>query len=210
MPGSDEVSQDIDNSVAISARSSGDDESLQRALGILAQQDLAVTVKAGFISRQTIIGGMGELHLQVICDRISREYAIEIDVGKPEVIYLETLHKRAEGEGRYIRQTGGRGNYGHVKVRLEPNKTGEGLVELSNDIKGDDAVPSEYFQPIEQGIREALQGGVLGGYEVVNIRATVFDGSYRAVDSNEMAFRIAVSLACKEAMRKANPVLLEP
>jgi elongation factor G len=160
------------------------------------------------MSGQTIIGGMGELHLQVICDRILREYAIEIDVGKPEVIYLETLRKRAEGEGRYIRQTGGSGNYGHVKIRLEPNKMGEGF-EFINDIKGD-AVPSEYFQPIEQGIREALQGGVLAGYEVVNIVATLFDGSYHAVDSNEMAFRIAGSMACKEAMRKASPVLLEP
>jgi len=195
-------------SVAISAWSSGDGESLQRALGILAQQDPTITVNAESISGQTIIGGMGEMHLELFCARILREYGIDIDVGKPTVIYLETLRIYAEAEGKYIRQVGGCGNYGHVKIRLEPNKTGEG-VEFINDIKGG-AVPSEYFQPTEQGIREALQSGVLGGYEVVDVKATFLDGSYHVVDSNEMAFRIAGSMACKEAMRKASPVLLEP
>jgi elongation factor G len=195
-------------SVAISAKNARDRESLQRALSTLAQQDPSITVGAESISGQTIISGMGELHLELFCARILREYGMDADVGRPTVIYLETLRDHAEAEGKYIRQIGACANYGHVKIRLEPNKTGEG-VEFINDIK-DGAVPSEYFQPTEQGIREALQDGVLAGYEVAAVKATLLDGSYHLFDSNEMAFRIAGSMACKEAMRKASPVLLEP
>jgi elongation factor G len=151
---------------------------------------------------------MGESHLQVICSRISHDFSIRIDVGPFMVIYLETLRGRAEAEGRYVRQTGGCGNFGHVKIRLEPNKADEGF-EFINDINGR-IIPNEYIQSIEQGIRDALQGGVLAGYQVVDVEATLLDGSYHAVDSNEMAFRVAGSMACNNAMRKAHPVLLEP
>jgi elongation factor G len=150
---------------------------------------------------------MDELHLQLICARIAHEFSIQIDVGQFDVIYLETLRRHDEGEGRYIRQTGG-GNYGHVKIRLEPSKIGDGFKFINNIKNG--IIPNEYVQPAEQGIREALQGGVLAGCEVVDIKAALLDGSYHAVDSNAMALRIAGSMACKEAMRKASPVLLEP
>jgi elongation factor G len=195
-------------SVGVSPRTNGDRENLQRALSVLVQQDPTITIKTESIDGQAIISGMGELHLEVICARITHDFSIRIDVGQFKVIYLETLRKRGEAEGRYIRQTGGCGNYGHVKIRLEPSKTGDGF-EFINDIKGG-VIPNEYVQPTEQGIREALQGGVLAGYEVVDVKATLLDGSYHVVDSNEMAFRIAGSMACKEAMRKASPVLLEP
>jgi elongation factor G len=143
---------------------------------------------------------MSELHLELICDRLSREFELELDIDKPTVIYLETVRKSAEAEGKYIRQTGGLGNYGHVKIRVEPNEAGKGF-EFINDIKGG-VVPKEYIKPIEAGILEALQGGVLAGYEIVDVKVTLFDGSYHDFDSNEMAF--------KEAARKATPVLLEP
>ena len=143
---------------------------------------------------------MSELHLELICDRLSREFELELDIDKPTVIYLETVRKRAEAEGKYIRQTGGWGNYGHVKIRVEPNEAEKGF-EFINDIKNG-AVPKEYVKPIEAGILEALQGGVLAGYEIVDVKVTLFDGSYHDFDSNEMAF--------KEAARKATPVLLEP
>jgi elongation factor G len=151
---------------------------------------------------------MSELHLEEICDQVSREFKIQIDVGEPEVIYLETIRKHSEAEGKYIRQMGGGGNYGHVKISLEPNEAGKGT-EFIIGIRGS-VIPRKYIQPIEQGIREALQGGVLAGCEVVEVKATLLDGSYHDVDSNEMAFRIAGSIACKNAMRKARPVLLEP
>ena len=159
-------------------------------------------------SGQTIISGMGELHLEIIVDRMMREYKVEANVGKPQVAYRETIRKSAEAEGKYIRQTGGSGNYGHVRIRLEPNEAGKGF-EFINDIKGG-VIPKEYIKPTEQGIKEALQGGILAGYEVVDVKATLYDGSYHDVDSNEMAFKIAGSMAFKEAARKASPVLLEP
>ncbi|MCU1250668.1 MAG: fusA [Edaphobacter sp.] len=151
---------------------------------------------------------MSELHLEGICDQISHEFKIQIDVCQPQVIYLETVRKHSEAEGKYVRQTGSVGNYGHIKISLEPNETGKG-VEFINGIRGS-VLPREYIQPTEQGIREALRGGVRAGYEVVDVKVTLLDGSYHDVDSNEMAFRIAGSMACKEAMRKASPVLLEP
>jgi elongation factor G len=194
--------------MAIGPRSNDDRERFQHVLRDIAQKDPTVRVKMETLEGQTIISGMSELHLEGICDQISHEFKIQIDVGQPKVIYLETLRKHSEAEGKYIRQMGGAGNYGHVKISLEPNETGKG-VEFINGIRGS-VVPREYIQPTEQGIREALQSGVLAGYEVVDVKATLFDGSYHDVDSNEMAFRIAGSMACKEAMRKARPVLLEP
>jgi elongation factor G len=151
---------------------------------------------------------MGELHLEIIVDRMMREYKVEANVGKPQVAYRETIRKQAEGEGKYIRQTGGSGNYGHAKIRLEPNEPGKGY-EFINDIKGG-VIPKEFIKPIDMGIREALLGGVLAGYEMVDVKASLYDGSYHDVDSNEMAFKIAGSMAFKEAARKASPVLLEP
>jgi elongation factor G len=195
-------------SVGISPRTNGDRRSLQQALSVLAQQDPTITIKTDSLDGQTIVSGTGELHLEAICARISHDFSIQIDVGQFQVIYLETIRKRGEAEGRYIRQTGGHGNYGHVKIRLEPNKTGEGF-DFINDLKSG-VIPNEYIHPIEQGIRDALQGGVLAGYEVVDVKATLLGGSYHAVDSNEVAFKIAGAIAFKDAARKAKPVLLEP
>jgi elongation factor G len=194
--------------VAVSLRNEGDREKFQWALSVLVQEDPAIRIKTASADGPTILSGMNELHLEVICDRLLREFKLQLDIGEPAVIYLETVRKSAEAEGKYIRHTGGSGNYGHVKIRVEPNEAGKGF-EFINDIKGG-VVPKEYIEPTEQGILEALQGGVLAGYEIVDVKATLFDGSYHEVDSNEMAFKIAGSMALKEAARKATPVLLEP
>ncbi|MBV9075705.1 MAG: elongation factor G [Acidobacteria bacterium] len=194
-------------SVAVEPKTKGDQEKMGMALNRLAQEDPTFKVHTDPDSGQTIISGMGELHLEIIVDRMMREYKVEANVGKPQVAYRETIRKPSEGEGKFIRQTGGSGNYGHAKVKLEPNP-GKGY-EFVNDIVGG-VVPREYIKPIDQGIREALLGGVLAGYEVVDVKATLYDGSYHEVDSNEMAFKIAGSLAFKDAARKASPVLLEP
>jgi elongation factor G len=178
------------------------------ALAKLAQEDPTFKVHTDPDSGQTIISGMGELHLEIIVDRMMREYKVEANVGKPQVAYRETIRAIAEAEGKYIRQTGGSGNYGHAKIRIEPNEQGKGY-EFINDIKGG-VIPREYIKPIDQGIQDALTRGVLAGYEMVDIKVTLFDGSYHDVDSNEMAFKIAGSMAFKEAARKAKPVLLEP
>jgi elongation factor G len=195
-------------SVAVRPRNNGDWEKLQQALSVLVQEDPSIRIKTASADGSTILSGMSELHLELICDRLSREFELELDIDKPTVIYLETVRKRAEAEGKYIRQTGGWGNYGHVKIRVEPNEAEKGF-EFINDIKNG-AVPKEYIKPIEAGILEALQGGVLAGYEIVAVKVTLFDGSYHDFDSNEMAFKIAGSMAFKEAARKANPVILEP
>ena len=187
-------------SVAVRPRNNGDWEKLQQALSVLVQEGPSIRIKTASADSSTILSGMSELHLELICDRLSREFELELDIDKPTVIYLETVRKSAEAEGKYIRQTGGLGNYGHVKIRVEPNEAGKGF-EFINDIKGG-VVPKEYIKPIEAGILEALQGGVLAGYEIVDVKVTLFDGSYHDFDSNEMAF--------KEAARKATPVLLEP
>jgi elongation factor G len=157
---------------------------------------------------ETIVCGADEQDLESICNRIVHQYGIALELGEPTVIYLETVRRRAEAEGKYIRHTGGVGNYAHVKIRIEPNESGKGF-EFTNDIKGG-VVPKEYIEPVQLGIREALQGGVLAGYEIVDVKVTIFDGSYHEVDSNEMAFKIAGAMAFKEAARKANPVVLEP
>jgi elongation factor G len=194
-------------SVAVEPKTKSDQEKMGMALNRLAQEDPTFKVHTDPDSGQTIISGMGELHLEIIVDRMMREYKVEANVGKPQVAYRETIRKASEGEGKFIRQTGGSGNYGHAKIRLEPNP-GKGY-EFVNEIVGG-SVPREYIKPIDHGIKEALQGGVLAGYEVVDVKATLYDGSYHDVDSNEMAFKIAGSLAFKAAAAKASPVLLEP
>jgi elongation factor G len=178
------------------------------ALAKLAQEDPTFNVHTDVDSGQTIIAGMGELHLEIIVDRMMREYKVEANVGKPQVAYRETIRSNSEAEGKYIRQTGGSGNYGHAKIRISPNEPGKGY-EFSNDIKGG-TIPKEYIKPIDQGIQDTMQRGVLAGYEMVDIKVSLYDGSYHDVDSNEMAFKIAGSMAFKEAARKAKPVLLEP
>jgi elongation factor G len=195
-------------SVAVEPKTKADQEKMGMALGRLAQEDPTFKVHTDPDSGQTIISGMGELHLEIIIDRMMREYKVEANVGKPQVAYRETIRKKAEAEGKYIRQTGGRGQYGHAKIRLEPQPAGAGY-EFENDIIGG-SVPKEFIKPIDQGIREAMEGGVLAGYEMVDVKAILYDGSYHDVDSNEMAFKIAGSMAFKEAARKASPVLLEP
>jgi elongation factor G len=194
--------------VAVEPKTKTDPEKMGMALAKLAQEDPTFKVHTDQDSNQTIISGMGELHLEIIVDRMMREYKVEANVGKPQVAYRETIRKKAEAEGKYIRQTGGSGNYGHCKIYVEPNETGKGY-EFVNDVKGG-AIPKEYIKPIDQGIQEALEGGVLAGYPMVDVKVTLYDGSYHDVDSNEMAFKIAGSMALKEASRKASPVLLEP
>jgi elongation factor G len=195
-------------SVAVEPKTKGDQEKMGVALNKLAQEDPTFRVHTDPDSGQTIIEGMGELHLEIIVDRMMREFNVQANVGKPQVAYRETIRKHSEAEGKYIRQTGGSGQYGHVKIRIEPNEPGKGY-EFVNEVVGG-TVPKEYIKPVEQGIREAMEGGVLAGYEMVDVKATLYDGSYHEVDSNEMAFKIAASMAFKEAARKASPVLLEP
>jgi len=193
-------------SVAIDVKTVGEHQQLQTILGELGQRDPSTSIRTEEGSTRTILRGMDEWYLQRICERIVRDHKIKLDVGEATVIYLETIRKPAEAEGKYIRQTGGVGHYGHVKIRIEPSAADFVFV---TDIKGG-VVPQEYFEPIEQGIREALSGGVLGGYDIVNVKATLFDGSFHEVDSNPMAFKIAGSMALKEAARKASPIVLEP
>jgi elongation factor G len=195
-------------SVAIEPKTKADQEKMGIALSRLADEDPTFKVRTDDESGQTIISGMGELHLEILVDRMKREYKVEANVGEPRVAFRETIRKSAEAEGKYIRQTGGSGNYGHAKIRLSPNEPGKGY-EFSNDIRGG-TIPKEYIKPIDQGIREALEGGILAGYPMVDVKVSLYDGSYHDVDSNEMAFKIAGSMAFKEAARKASPVLLEP
>ncbi len=177
------------------------------ALSRLAQEDPTFRVSTDADSGQTIIEGMGELHLEIIVDRMMREYKVEANVGKPQVAYRETIRKNSQAEGKFIRQSGGKGQYGHVKIRMEPNP-GKGY-EFENEITGG-SIPKEFIKPVDAGIKEALEGGVLAGYEMVDVKVTLYDGSYHDVDSSEMAFKIAGSMAFKEAAKKASPVLLEP
>jgi elongation factor G len=192
---------------AIEPKTRADQEKLSLALSKLAQEDPSFKVHTDNETGQTIIAGMGELHLDIIVDRLKREFSVDANVGRPQVAYRETIRVAAEGDGRFVRQTGGRGQFGHAKVRVEPNP-GEGF-QFVNAIVGG-VVPKEYIKPIEAGIREALEGGVLAGYEMVDIKVTLHDGSYHEVDSSEMAFKIAGSMAFKDGAKKAKPVLLEP
>src|SRR5437867_207873 len=195
-------------SVAIEPKTKADQEKMGIALGKLAQEDPTFKIHTDPDTAQTIISGMGELHLEIIVDRMMREFKVAANVGKPQVAYKETIRKKANAEGKYIRQTGGHGQYGHVKITVEPSEKGAGFV-FENDIIGG-SIPREYFKPIEQGIREALGSGVLAGYEVKDVKVTLCDGSYHEVDSSEMAFKIAGSMAFKDGCKRASPALLEP
>jgi len=194
--------------VSIEPKTKVDQEKMGVALSRLAQEDPTFKVKTDPETGQTIIAGMGELHLEIIVDRMMREFKVEANVGKPMVAYRETIRKRVEAEGKFVRQSGGRGQYGHVRIVVEPNEAGKGY-EFVNDIKGG-VIPKEYIKPVDQGIQEAMQSGVLAGYPCVDIKITLYDGSYHEVDSNEMAFKIAGSMGFKAGCEKASPVLLEP
>ena len=195
-------------SVAVEPKTKVDQEKMGLALQRLAKEDPSFRVHTDAESGQTIIEGMGELHLEIIVDRMKREFKVEANVGKPQVAYRETLRNTVESEGKFIRQTGGRGQYGHVWLRLEPLPPGKGY-EFVNGIVGG-TVPREFIPAVDKGIQEAVQTGVIAGYPIVDVKITLFDGSYHDVDSNEMAFKIAGSIGFKEGFRKAKPVLLEP
>ncbi|MDQ3012031.1 MAG: elongation factor G, partial [Acidobacteriota bacterium] len=195
-------------SLAIEPKTRPDQEKLSLAMARLAQEDPSFRVHTDQETNQTIISGMGELHLEIIVDRLKREYNVDANVGKPQVAYRETIRKPAKAEEKYARQTGGRGQYGHVVLEIEPNEPGAGF-EFINKIVGG-VIPKEYIPAVEKGVREALAGGILAGYELVDIIVRLTFGSYHEVDSSEMAFKIAGSIAFKEAARKASPVLLEP
>ncbi len=195
-------------SLAIEPKTKADQEKLGQGLGKLMAEDPTFRVRTDQQTGQVVIAGMGELHLEIIVDRLKREFNVEASVGRPQVAYKETLTRPAEGEGRYIRQTGGRGQYGHAKIRIMPRQPGEGY-EFVNEIVGG-TIPKEYIKPIDEGIREAMTTGVLAGYPVDDVGIELYDGSYHDVDSSEMAFKIAGSMAFKDAAKKAKPVLLEP
>ncbi len=195
-------------SVAIEPRTKADQDKMAEALRRLAEEDPTFRVRTDDETGQTIISGMGELHLDVLVDRMMREFKVSANVGRPQVAYRETITHPVKAEGRFVRQTGGRGQYGHVWIELEPLEKGKGF-EFENAIRGG-AIPKEYINPVEKGIREALDSGVLGGYPVVDVLARLVDGSYHEVDSSEMAFKIAGSMAFKAGVHRAGPVLLEP
>ncbi|MEE4174469.1 MAG: elongation factor G [Xanthomonadales bacterium] len=195
-------------SVAVEPKTKADQEKMGIALGKLAQEDPSFRVHTDEESGQTIISGMGELHLDILVDRMKREFKVEANVGRPQVAYRETVRKTVEAEGKFVRQSGGRGQYGHVVIRLEPMESGAGY-EFENAIVGG-VVPREYIGSVDKGIQEQMTNGVIAGYPVVDTKVTLFDGSYHDVDSNEMAFKIAGSMAFRNAALKADPVLLEP
>ncbi|QQR77627.1 MAG: elongation factor G [Candidatus Moraniibacteriota bacterium] len=194
--------------IAVEPKTKADQEKMALALKKLAEEDPTFRVHTDEESGQTILSGMGELHLDIIVDRMRREFKVDVNVGRPQVAYRETIKMTAEAEGKYIKQSGGRGQYGHCWVRLEPQEAGKGY-EFASEVKGG-VVPQEYIKPIDKGIQEAMLNGVLAGYPVVDVKAVVYDGSSHDVDSSEAAFKIAGSLAFKEAMRRAKPIILEP
>jgi elongation factor G len=194
--------------LAVEPKTKADQEKMGLAIQKLAQEDPTFRVNTDPETGQTILSGMGELHLEIIVDRMMREFSVGANVGKPQVAYRETIRKNAEAEGRHIKQTGGHGQYGHVKIRVEPLPSGSGFV-FENEVTGG-RVPKEYINPTEVGIKEALEGGILAGYPMSDVKVTLYDGSYHDVDSSEMAFKIAGSMAIKEAAKRAKPVLLEP
>jgi len=196
-------------SVAVEPRTKADQEKMGVALGKLAQEDPSFRVRTDEESGQTIISGMGELHLDIIVDRMKREFSVEANIGKPQVAYREAIRNKCEIEGKFVRQSGGRGQYGHVWVRFEPAEGNEEKLEFVNEIVGG-VVPREYIPAIQKGIEEQMQNGVLAGYPLLGLKATVYDGSYHDVDSNEMAFKIAASMATKQLAQKGGAVLLEP
>ena len=195
-------------SVAIEPKTKAGQEKMGLALARLAEEDPTFRTHTDEETGQTIISGMGELHLEIIVDRLLREFKVEANIGKPQVSYKETIRKSADVDHKYARQSGGKGQYGHVKIIIEPNESGKGYEFIDKVVGG--AIPKEYIPAVDAGIRSAMESGVLAGYQVVDVKVTLYDGSYHEVDSSEMAFKIAGSMAFKEAMRKADPVLTEP
>lgn len=195
-------------SIAVEPKTKADQEKMGLALSKLAEEDPTFKVKSDEETGQTLISGMGELHLDIIVDRMKREFNVEANIGQPQVAYRETITKLAEAEGKYIKQSGGRGQYGHCWLKVEPNEVGKGF-EFVDEVKGG-SIPREYIPAIGKGVKEAMDKGVIAGYPMVDIKATVFEGSYHEVDSSEAAFKIAGSMAFQEAIRKAGPVILEP
>jgi elongation factor G len=195
-------------SVAVEPKSKGDQEKMGVALSKLAQEDPSFRVRSDEESGQTIISGMGELHLEIIVDRMKREFSVEANVGAPQVSYRETIRTKVEQEGKFVRQSGGRGQFGHVYLRIEPQEAGTGY-EFANEIVGG-AIPKEYIPAVDKGVQEAMANGIIAGFPMVDVKVTLYDGSYHEVDSSEMAFKIAGSMCFKEACGKAKPVLLEP
>jgi elongation factor G len=194
--------------MAIEPKTKADQEKMGIALSRLAQEDPSFRVRSDEESGQTIIAGMGELHLEIIVDRMKREFNVEANVGKPQVAYRETIRKSVKQEGKFVRQSGGRGQFGHVVIEIEPLERGGGYV-FENGIVGG-VIPKEYIPAVDKGIREQVQNGVIAGFPIVDLKVRLVDGSYHEVDSNEMAFKIAGSMAFKEGVQKANPALLEP
>jgi elongation factor G len=195
--------------VAIEPRTKADQDKLGVALQKLQEEDPTFRVRTDTETAQTIIAGMGELHLEILVDRMKREFKVEANVGQPQVAFRETITRRvADAEGKFIRQSGGKGQYGHVVIHLEPTKAGEGFVFEDKIVGG--VIPREFIKPVEAGIREALENGIQAGYPVVDVKATLVDGSYHDVDSSEMAFKIAGSMAFKNAAQQARPIILEP
>ncbi len=195
-------------SVAVEPKTKQDMEKLSKALKALSEEDPTFRVNIDQETNQTIIAGMGELHLEILVDRMMREFKVEANVGAPQVAYRETIRKAVKAEGRFVRQSGGKGQYGHVVITVEPGEPGTGFEFVSKIVGG--TVPKEYVGPAEQGMKEACESGILAGYPLIDVRATLIDGSYHEVDSNEMAFKIAGSMAIKDGVMKASPVLLEP
>ena len=194
--------------VAIEPKTKADQDKMSIAMQKLAEEDPTFKTYTEQETGQTIIAGMGELHLEIIVDRMLREFKVDANVGKPQVAYKETIRKKVKAEGKFVRQSGGRGQYGHVWLEIEPLEAGKGY-EFENKIVGG-VVPKEFIPAVDAGVREALTSGVLAGYPVIDVKVTLYDGSYHEVDSSEMAFKVAASIAFKEGMRKASPVLLEP
>ncbi len=194
--------------IAVEPRSQADQEKMGIALGKLAAEDPSFRVETDVETGQTLISGMGELHLDIIVDRMKREFSVDCNVGKPQVAYRETIRGKSEVEGKFVRQSGGRGQYGHVWLKIEPAEVGEGFVFVDEIVGG--AIPKEFIGPVAKGIEEQMNNGVLAGYPVLDVKATLFDGSFHDVDSNEMAFKIAGSMAFKKGALEANPVILEP
>jgi elongation factor G len=195
-------------SVAVEPKTKSDQEKLGLSLDKLMREDPTFRVHTDPDTGQTILSGMGELHLEILVDRMIREFGVAANIGKPQVAYRETIRQHAEAEGKFVRQTGGHGQYGHVQIALDPLPPGSGFKFVSEIAGG--AIPKEYIAPVEEGVRQALETGVLAGFEIVDVKVTLTDGSYHEVDSSELAFRIAGSMALKEAAKRAKPVLLEP
>jgi elongation factor G len=194
--------------IAIEPKSKADQEKLSEALMKLSEEDPTFKVRVDEETGQTLISGMGELHLEILVDRMKREFKVEANIGKPQVAYRETITKKVNAEGKFVKQSGGRGKYGHVLIEMEPNEPGKGYEFVNNIVGG--AIPKEYIPAVSKGIEDAMKNGVIAGYPLVDIKVTLYDGSYHEVDSDELSFRVAGSMALKDGARKADPVLLEP